>query len=68
MVQSRAPLGLIVENMLFIHTLVVGNGYRLFANGFPPNTFELADPTPTTIGVIIATYQFQPSGRSQPGT
>jgi dihydrofolate reductase len=47
--------------MLSIHPLVLGAGHRLFADGFAPATFQLVDTTPTTTGVIIATYRSRPS-------
>jgi hypothetical protein len=40
--------------------LVLGTGHRLFADGFAPTTFHLVDTTPTTTGVIIATYRSHP--------
>jgi dihydrofolate reductase len=60
LIQSLGPLGLIDEYMLSIHPLVLGTGRRLFADGFPPATFDLVGTTPTTTGVIIATYRSDP--------
>jgi dihydrofolate reductase len=60
LIQSLGPLGLIDEYMLSIHPLVLGTGRRLFADGFPPATFDLIGTTPTTTGVIIATYRSDP--------
>ena len=40
---------------LNIHPLVLGSGQRLFAGS--QATFQLVDATPTTTGVVIATYR-----------
>jgi dihydrofolate reductase len=60
LIQSLAPLGLIDEYLLSIHPLVLGTGHHLFADGFAPATFDLVDTTPSTTGVIIATYRTRP--------
>ena len=61
LIQSLGPLGLIDEYLLAIHPLVLGTGHRLFADGFAPTTFDLVGTTPTTTGVIIATYRSHPA-------
>jgi dihydrofolate reductase len=61
LIRSLSPLGLIDEYMLSISPLVLGSGRRLFADGFAPTTFQLVDTTPTTTGVIIATYRAHPA-------
>ena len=68
LIQSLAPHGLIDEYLLFIHPLVLGTGHRLFADGFPPATFDLAAATPTASGVIIASYRSHPPAGASPGT
>ncbi|GAA3355235.1 dihydrofolate reductase family protein [Streptomyces antimycoticus] len=57
LIQSLSPLGLIDEYQLCVHPLVLGTGHRLFADGFGPVAFSLADATPTATGIIIATYR-----------
>ena len=43
--------------MLFIYPLVLGSGQRLFEPDDQVTELRLVDCTPTTRGVIIATYQ-----------
>jgi dihydrofolate reductase len=57
LVQSLMKRDLIDELQLLIHPLVLGNGRRLFANDGTLARFTLAKSTPTTTGVIIASYQ-----------
>ena len=45
------------EYLLLIHPIVLGAGRRLFAEGGPPTSLELADSTHTGSGVLIATYR-----------
>jgi dihydrofolate reductase len=47
---------LVDEWVLPIHPVVLGTGRRLFPDGVPPAALELTSTTPTTTGVIIATY------------
>ena len=61
LIQSLRDRDLIDEYLLLIHPLVLGSGRRLFPDGGPAATLRLVDATPTTTGVIIATYQ--PAGR-----
>ncbi|SEG77068.1 RibD C-terminal domain-containing protein [Saccharopolyspora kobensis] len=61
LIRSLAPFGLIDEYLLCIHPLVLGTGHRLFPDGFAPTAFDVADVTPTTTGVIIATYRPTPT-------
>jgi dihydrofolate reductase len=68
LIQSLAPRGLIDEYLLFIHPLVLGTGHRLFADGFPPAAFDLADTAPTATGVIIASYRSHPPAGDRPRT
>jgi dihydrofolate reductase len=49
--------GLVDEFQLVIHPLVLGSGRRLFNDGAPYTTLELAKTVSTPKGVIIATYE-----------
>jgi dihydrofolate reductase len=60
LIQSLRRRDLIDEYLLLIHPLVLGSGRRLFPDG-PAASLRLVDATPTTTGVIIATYR--PAGR-----
>jgi dihydrofolate reductase len=57
LIETLLGAGLIDEWVLPIHPLVLGTGRRLFPDGVPPTTLELTGTTPTTTGVIIATYE-----------
>jgi dihydrofolate reductase len=57
LIGSLMAHNLIDEFLLMIHPVVLGSGRRLFPDGGPPAAFELVDSTPTTTGVIIATYR-----------
>jgi dihydrofolate reductase len=57
LVRSLMRAGLVDEWLLTIHPLVLGSGRRLFADGGPYAALELVDATPTTTGVVIATYR-----------
>jgi dihydrofolate reductase len=56
LIRSLSDEGLIDEYLLSIHPIVLGNGRRLFADGFPPATLDLTSTTATKSGVIIATF------------
>jgi dihydrofolate reductase len=56
LVQSLMRRNLIDEYVLLIHPLTLGSGLRLFPEGSPDGALKLVDSTPTTTGVIIATY------------
>lgn len=58
LVQSLMKRDLIDEIQLLIHPLVLGSGRRLFADDGTFAKFTLVKSTPTTRGVIIASYQF----------
>lgn len=45
------------EYLLLIHPVILGSALRLFADRAELAQLQLADSTPTTTGVIIATYQ-----------
>ena len=53
--------------MLTIHPLVLGSGRRLFPDGGAVAALELVDCTPTTTGVLIATYRPAERRRSAGG-
>ncbi len=57
LIGSLMAHNLIDEFVLMIHPVVLGSGRRLFADGGPPATFALVDSTPTSTGVLIATYR-----------
>jgi dihydrofolate reductase len=57
LIQSLLPHDLIDEFLLTIHPLVLGSGRRLFAGDGTYAAFELVHSTPTTTGVVMATYR-----------
>ena len=57
LVQSLLPHGLIDSFVLSIHPLLLGRGRRLFADDGSFAELKLVDVTPTTTGVLIATYE-----------
>jgi dihydrofolate reductase len=57
LIRSLMAHNLIDEFLLMIHPVVLGSGQRLFADGVAPAAFDLVDSTPTTTGVVIATYR-----------
>lgn len=61
LIRSLMPHGLIDRYMLTIHPLVLGDGIRLFSDAAPYTALQLVDVTPTTTGVLIATYEPVPS-------
>ena len=62
LIRSLIPHGVIDEFVLFIYPLVLGSGTRLFGESDDPVKFRLVESTPTTTGVIIATYR--PAGEA----
>ena len=56
LVRSLLPHRLIDQLVLQIHPLVLGSGTHLFADDGDLARFRLADATPTSTGVIVATY------------
>ena len=56
MIRSLLPHRLIDEYLLLIHPIVLGSGQRLFEPGHDSLDLRLVESTPTTTGVIIATY------------
>jgi dihydrofolate reductase len=57
LIRSLLPHGLIDEYLLMIHPLILGSGQRLFDPRHHIVELRLVDSTPTTTGVILATYQ-----------
>jgi dihydrofolate reductase len=57
LIQSLLPHGLIDSFVLSIHPLLLGSGRRLFADDGQFAALKLVDATPTTTGVLIATYE-----------
>ena len=59
LVRSLLAAKLIDRYVLLVHSLVLGQGHRLFGERGPGVDFELADSVVTPKGVIIATYQLR---------
>jgi dihydrofolate reductase len=57
LIRSLLPRDLIDELFLMIHPLVLGSGHRLFGPDREPHGLRLIDCTPTTTGVLMATYR-----------
>jgi dihydrofolate reductase len=57
LIRSLLPHRLIDEYLLMIHPLVLGSGQRLFDHDDHVANLRLLNTTPTTTGVILATYQ-----------
>ena len=70
LIRSLLPHGLIDEYLLLIHPIVLGSGQRLFEPDHDAMDLRLVESTPTTTGVIMATYAAWSSGpeRSTPGS
>lgn len=57
LIRSLLPHGLVDEYLLMIHPLVLGAGRRLFEHDGHLARLRLVSSTPTTTGVILATYR-----------
>ena len=57
LIRSLLPHGLVDEMFLMIHPVVLGSGRRLFGPDDDPHHLDLVDCTPTTAGVLLATYR-----------
>jgi dihydrofolate reductase len=57
LVRALLRAGLVDELVLTIHPLVLGSGRRMFADHGALAAYRLVDATPTTTGVLIATYE-----------
>jgi len=64
LVQTLMARDLVDEYLLTIHPLVLGSGRKLFPDGSPYTALDLVDVTPSTTGVLIATYR---PGERRPG-
>ena len=49
--------GLVDELVLVVHPVLLGTGKRLFADGTPAQSFELAGTSTTPAGVSLTTYK-----------
>lgn len=49
--------GLADEVLLLVYPVLLGTGKRLFAEGTPPQTFELRTTEATPSGIIVAAYR-----------
>lgn len=56
LIRSLMPHGVIDEYLLMIHPVVLGSGVRLFEHDDRDVDLRLVDATPTTRGVILASY------------
>jgi dihydrofolate reductase len=54
--RTQAQDDLLDEYRLMIHPLVLGDGRRLFREGFAPKRLRLVDSKATSKGMLIATY------------
>lgn len=57
LVRSLVARGLVDELRLLVHPLVVGQGAKLFPDGSPPVSLELADSKTFSTGVLDLTYR-----------
>ena len=57
LVRSLLERGLVDELRLLVHPLVVGQGAKLFPDGSPPVSLELADSKTFSTGVLDLTYR-----------
>jgi dihydrofolate reductase len=57
LVRSLMRRNLINEYLLLINPIVLGSGHKLFPDGKVTMPLELVSATPTTTGVIIASYR-----------
>lgn len=57
LIESLVPTGLIDQYNLMVHPIVVGKGQRLFPEGFPETTLELAETRTYPKGIITLIYR-----------
>ena len=57
LVQTLAKNGLVDEYWLMICPIVLGQGKRLFRDGFAPSGFELVESTTNSKGAFMGTYR-----------
>lgn len=65
LVKSLADAGLVDEYWLMVCPIVLGNGKRLFRDGFAPTGFELVESSTNSKGAVMGTYR--PTGRTASG-
>ena len=57
LIESLAPTGLIDQYNLMVHPIVVGKGQRLFPDGFPETTLELAETRTYPKGIVTLIFR-----------
>jgi dihydrofolate reductase len=57
LIHALAKARLIDEYVLLIHPVVLGEGRRLFSEGFPSTTFQLVASKTTSRGVLVGTFR-----------
>jgi dihydrofolate reductase len=67
LVQTLIANDLVDVYRIMLHPLVLGTGKRLFREYPTPIRLRLVECTPTTTGVLLLTYERQPSTTSPPG-
>jgi len=65
LLQTLIRHGLVDVYMLLIHPLVLGRGRRLFTDDAQRTTLRLVESVTTTTGVVIATYNPDPSDTTE---
>jgi dihydrofolate reductase len=58
--------GLADEVVLFVYPVLLGTGKRIFAEGTPPRSFELASTKALSSGIVINAYTFVGPLKNQP--
>jgi dihydrofolate reductase len=61
LVQMLAEKGLVDEYWLMICPIVLGDGKRLFRDGFAPTSFEVVDSATNSKGAVMATFRPKPA-------
>ena len=62
LIQTLMKYNLIDRYILLIHPLILGTGTHLFRDGADTSSLELVSARPTSMGVLIATYQPKETG------
>ena len=57
LMRTLAAHDLVDEYKFWIHPIILGDGKRLFADGFEKTSLELVDSTSLSTGLVILTYQ-----------
>ena len=58
--------GLADEVVLLVYPVLLGKGKRIFAEGTPPRSFELADTKALPSGIVINSYKAVGPLKNQP--